>query len=113
MNKLAEQRKEPFLERYGGKLSSEWMFPKTFRMLQKAPHVYDTADKIIEAGDWLVWQLCGKEVRSSCLAGYKGMWDKNTGYPTSDFLKLMHPDFSCFVEDKLDAEGSSIGYICW
>ena len=109
MNTLAEETNQPFLARYGGKLSSEWMFPKSLRMLRKAPHVYNNADKIIEAGDWIVWQLCGNEVRSSCQAGYKGMWSKSEGYPSSEFLNTFHPKFKSFVEDKLTGEIHPLG----
>lgn len=101
MNDLAEQRKESFLARYGGRLSSEWMFPKALRMLRKAPAVYNRADKIIEAGDWVVWQLCGNERRSACQAGYKGMWSKSEGYPLKEFLQELHPEFGDFVAEKL------------
>ena len=89
MNQLADERGESFLMRYGGRLSSEWMFPKTLRMLRKAPDVYKKTEKIIEAGDWVVWQLCGNERRSACQAGYKGMWSKGEGYPSRDFLKTI------------------------
>ncbi len=109
MNQLAEKRNELFLKRYGGRLSSEWMFPKTLRMLRKAPEVYHKADKIIEAGDWVVWQLCGNERRSACQAGYKGMWSKNEGYPSKDYLKALHPEFENFVEEKLDTKIYELG----
>ena len=109
MNQLAEERGESFLQRYGGRLSSEWMFPKTLRMLRKAPDVYQKADKIIEAGDWVVWQLCGNERRSACQAGYKGMWSKNEGYPSNQYLKALHPDFENFVEEKLDTNIYALG----
>jgi len=109
MNQVAEERGESFLKRYGGRLSSEWMFPKTLRMLRKAPEVYKKAGKIIEAGDWVVWQLCGNERRSACQAGYKGMWSKKEGYPSKDYLKTLHPDFENFVEEKLDTNIYELG----
>lgn len=109
MNDLAEKRNESFLARYGGRVSSEWMFPKALRILRKAPHVYERADKIIEAGDWLVWQLCGNLVRSSCQAGYKGMWSKNEGYPSEDFLRILNPNFRTFVKDKLGGKVHPLG----
>lgn len=109
MNELAEKRGEAFLKRYGGRLSSEWMFPKTLRMIRRASDVYDKADRIIEAGDWVVWQLCGKEVRSSCQAGYKGMWSKREGYPSEDFLGQLDPKFKTFVKDKLTEDIHPLG----
>jgi len=109
MNILAEQRNESCLKRYGGRLSSEWMFPKALRMLRKAPKVYATMDKYIEAGDWLVWQLTGNIRRSSCQAGYKGMWSKSSGYPSDEFLGELEVGFSSFVKDKLDSKVYPLG----
>jgi L-ribulokinase len=109
MNDLAEKQGEPFLARYGGRLSSEWMFPKSLRMLRKAPNVYERADRIIEAGDWLVWQFCGKEVRSACQAGYKGMWSKSEGFPSKKFLRLLDPQFESFVDEKLSKDIQPLG----
>ena len=109
MNALAASRNESFLARYGGKISSEWLFPKALRMLHKAPQVYHEADRFIEAGDWLVWQLCGAERRSACQAGYKGMWGKTDGFPTPSFLEALHPDFKDFVSEKLTTDIYSLG----
>ena len=46
MNNLTDELKESFLERYRGRLSFEWMFPKSLRMVRKAPQVYEKADRI-------------------------------------------------------------------
>ena len=86
VTELAEQRGEGFLARYGGKISSEWLQPKIMQILDEAPEVFDAADRIIEAADWLNLMLTGEERRSSCMAGYKGMWHKKDGYPTKDFM---------------------------
>ncbi len=48
-------------------------------------------DRFIEAADWIIWQLCGKETRNSCTAGYKEIWNKKTGYPSDDFFKALDP----------------------
>jgi len=109
MNVLAEKRGEAFLRRYGRRLSSEWMFPKALRMLRKAPYVYSSMDRFIEAGDWLVWQLTGNEKRSACQAGYKGMWSKSDGYPSCEYLNKLDDSFSTFVIDKLDSGVHSLG----
>jgi L-ribulokinase len=65
---------DPILERYGGKMSSEWIVPKIWQVLDEDEDIYDATARFIEGGDWLVVQLCGSEARSSCMAGYKGMW---------------------------------------
>lgn len=86
INELADKRGESFLARYGGKISSEWMFPKIMQVAQEAPDIYDAADRFIEATDWVVWMLTGVETHNSCTAGYKGIWSKREGFPSNDFL---------------------------
>lgn len=104
INELAEARKESWVSRYGGKTSSEWLFAKALQILDEAPDVYDAADKIIEAGDWIVWQLTGQEKRSACQAGYKGLWAKDSGFPSDDFLKELDPRLAGIVDDKLSRD---------
>src|SRR5690606_9932446 len=41
INELARQRGEPWLPKYGGKISSEWFFSKALQILQEAPEVYE------------------------------------------------------------------------
>src|SRR5205807_262571 len=57
INDIARQRKEPWLNRYGGTISLEWFFPKVLETLHHSPAVYHAADVWLEAGDWFVWQL--------------------------------------------------------
>ena len=53
ITEIAEQRGETFLNRYGGKISSEWMEPKVLQILNEAPGIYARAEKIMEVGDWV------------------------------------------------------------
>lgn len=99
INAVAAQRGESFLARYGGKISSEWFFPKALQILDEAPEVYQAADRLIEAGDWIVLQLCGEEKRNACVAGYKAIWDE--GYPDKAFFKALDPRFENVVAEKL------------
>lgn len=102
INDVAQRRGEAFPARYGGKISSEWFFPKALQILDEAPEVYAAADRFIEAGDWLVLQLCGEEKRNACVAGYKAMWDE--GYPSSDFFKALDPRFEHVVTEKMRSD---------
>ncbi len=102
INELAQERGEDFLARYGGKISSEWFFPKALQILDEAPGVYEAADRLIEASDWIVLQLCGQEKRNACVAGYKAIWDE--GYPSTDFFKALDPRFENVVADKLSED---------
>ncbi|GIQ63739.1 hypothetical protein PACILC2_23070 [Paenibacillus cisolokensis] len=85
INEIARERGEAFLPRYGGKLSSEWMLAKIWQILNEAPHIYEQTDLFIEAADWIVMQMTGELVRSSCAAGYKALWHKRSGFPSADF----------------------------
>jgi L-ribulokinase len=108
INELARQRGEPWLPRYGGKISSEWQFAKGLQLLDEAPGVYDRAQRWIEAADWIIWQLTGHESRNACTAGYKGI-RQNGRYPSRDFLAALDPRFAGFAADKLDHPIAALG----
>ena len=101
LNEIAEQRGEAWLKNYGGKISSEWTIPKIWQIADEDPEIYDAMDCFIEAADWIIWQLCGKETRNSCTAGYKEIWNKKKGYPSNDFFKALSPKLEHVVDEKL------------
>lgn len=88
INEMAAQRGEKWVPRYGGKISSEWMMAKAWQILNEAPDIYETADKFVEATDWVIGQLTGNIVRNSCTAATKA-WHKQEGYPSKDFSKRL------------------------
>jgi len=108
INALAADRKEPWLKRYGGLISSEWEFAKALQILDEDPEVYHAIDRWVEAADWIVWQLCGTYVRNACSAGYKGIL-QDGHYPTRDFLSALDPDFADFVDTKLRHQIGALG----
>ncbi len=108
INETAEARGEPWLQRYGGKYSSEWFFSKALQILQEAPHAYAAADRLIEAADWIVWQLTGEESRNACTAGYKAMVQDGE-FPSNDFFAALHPDFAGVVDEKMSRELLPLG----
>ncbi|XRQ12540.1 ribulokinase [Actinomadura welshii] len=95
INALAAERGEPWLPRYGGKISSEWEFAKGLQLLEEDPELYGLAERWIEAADWIVWQLTGRESRNVCTAGYKGIY-QNGRYPSREFLAALAPGFADF-----------------
>jgi L-ribulokinase len=109
LNQIAQERGEDFLKLYGGKISSEWLVPKVWQIVEEAPDIYDQADRIIEATDWVTMCLTGVEARNSCTAGYKAMWNKKKGYPSKEFFKALHPKLENLVEDKLSTNIYPIG----
>jgi len=115
LNEIALERGEKFVNRYGGKQSSEWAVAKVMQLVNEDPEIYDEMDRFIEATDWVTWQLTGVEKRQICTAGYKGVWHKREGYPSKHFFKSLHPKLENYVEDKLSSEllplGSKAGEI--
>ncbi|MGI5905642.1 MAG: ribulokinase [Candidatus Pararuminococcus gallinarum] len=109
LNEIAEKRGEDWLPRYGGKISSEWVVPKVWQILDEAPDVYAATDFIIEAADWVIWQLTGVQTRNSCTAGYKAIWHKKKGYPSKDFYRALDPRLENFVEEKLGCPITPLG----
>lgn len=109
LNEIAEERGEDFLKRYGGKISSEWLVPKVWQIVNEAPEIYEKADRFIEATDWVIMQLTGKERRNSCTAGYKAIWHKQNGYPSKEFFKALDARLENLVEDKLSTDIYPIG----
>lgn len=101
INATARSMGEAWLDRYGGKISSEWFFSKTLQILDEAPEIYAAADRLLEAADWVVWQLTGVETRNSCTAGYKALWSKREGFPHNEYFAALHPKLERVVDEKL------------
>jgi L-ribulokinase len=107
VNEVAEQRGEPWLARYGGRISSEWAFAKALQVLDEDPETYDRAERWIEAADWIVLKLCGREVRNVCSTGYKAI-HQDGGFPSEDYLRALDERFAGFV-GKLDGPLGELG----
>ncbi len=107
--RIAQEREKPFISRYGGKISSEWMFPKILQILREAPEVYEATDLFIEACDWLTYQLTDHLSRSSNTCGYKGFWSKADGYPDESYLTAVDPRLEGILDTKMRGSVQLIG----
>ncbi len=109
INRVAAELGEPWLDRYGGKISSEWFFPKALQILHEAPATYAAADRLLEAADWVIWQLTGVETRNNCTAGYKAIWSAEDGFPDARFFAALDPRFGAIVDDKMSRSIARLG----
>lgn len=109
LNEIAAARGEKWLQNYGGKISSEWAIPKIWQVLDEAPEIYEAADRFIEAADWIIWQLTGRETRNSCTAGYKEIWNKRAGFPSDAFFAALDPRLEHVVDEKLSRNITPLG----
>ncbi|MBQ9112524.1 MAG: ribulokinase [Clostridia bacterium] len=101
INELAARRGEAWLPIYGGKISCEWALPKILQVLREAPEVYHDTYRFTEAADWLSFMLTGEETHSAVFAGYKGLWNAETGYPSNDFMTALDSRLDGIVGTKL------------
>ncbi len=109
INATARAMGEAWLDRYGGKISSEWFFSKALQILNESPEIYAAADRLIEAADWVVWQLTGVETRNACTAGYKAIWSKRDGFPSKAYFGALHPRLASVIEEKMSCEILPVG----
>jgi L-ribulokinase len=107
VNAVAAERGEPWLARYGGRISSEWEFAKALQVLDEDPEIYARTERWVEGADWIVWQLCGREVRSVCATGYKAIY-QDGHFPSEDYLRALDERFGDFVA-KLDGPLAPLG----
>jgi L-ribulokinase len=109
INEVARATGQPWLDRYGGRISSEWFFSKALQILDEAPEVYAAADRLIEAADWVIWRLTGVETRNACTAGYKAMWSKRDGFPDRSYFEALDPRLADVVGEKMTSDIRSLG----
>jgi len=109
LNETARRLGYGFLDRYGGKISSEWFFPKAWQILDEDPEIYAAAERLIEGADWVVCRLTGVETRNSCTAGYKAMWSASEGFPPEAFFKALDPRMEHIVDEKMSRTISPLG----
>ena len=64
---------------------------------------------MIEAADWIVWQLTGVETRNSCTAGYKALWSADDGFPDAAFFAALDPRFERIVDRKMSRTIARLG----
>lgn len=101
INALAKETNAKWLDSYGGTISCEWMFPKILQILREDEKLYNDTFRFIEAGDWIVWQLTGRETHSVCTTGFKGMWNEKDGYPDKEFFKKLDSRMENIIGDKV------------
>lgn len=115
LNELAKNRHEPWLDSYGGRVSSEWALPKILETLRNAPEVYAKAARFMEAADWIVSLLVGSEIHSKPFAGYKALYH-NGAYPSNDFMTALDKKLDGIVGTKLSTKIADLsapaGWLC-
>ncbi|WP_051261318.1 FGGY-family carbohydrate kinase [Desulfovibrio inopinatus] len=84
---VVNETEHSILRYSGGGTSVEWMLPKTLWMKRNTPTLYESADKIVEALDWINWRLCGRLVASKCNATCKWSYADSEGGFADDLFR--------------------------
>lgn len=108
INALAKELNSDWIKRYGGTISCEWLFPKILYILNHDEKLYNDTQRFIEAGDWIVWKLTGKESHSVCTTGFKAMWSEENGYPDKEFLEKLDSRLCDIARTKLSCDISKL-----
>lgn len=101
MTELAREQEQSWLPYYGNTISSEWSFPKIWQLLLEAPELYEAAYTFMEASDWIIMQMTGEWVKSSCALGYKALWNAEQGFPEASYFKTLDWRLETIVSEKL------------
>ena len=109
LNQLAHAEKTSWIHRYGGKISSEWMFPKIIQVLREDYELYQKIDNFLEATDWVTSQLTGNVIRNTCTLGYKAMYHHEEGFPSKAFFKKLDPRLENVIEEKVKGMFKDLG----
>ena len=110
MTETAKARNESWLSCYGGKISSEWMFPKILETLEGAPAVYEAADCFLEVMDWLTWKLTDRLSVSACGMGYKALRAQGK-FPDSSYFAELDPRMEGITGEKMNIPILPVGSV--
>ncbi|MGN0802012.1 MAG: FGGY-family carbohydrate kinase [Candidatus Faecivicinus sp.] len=83
---LARSLGERFLGRTGGTISCEWTLPKLMEIRDADPEVYGHIDLAMDLCEFLTYRLTGTLARSAGSMSYKGLWARDLGFPSGEFL---------------------------
>ena len=97
ITELAETIRPHYLDKIGGKYSSEWYWSKVLHCKNIDPQLFDASSSFVELCDYIPAVLTGQtnpnEIkRSICAAGHKAMYNVQWGgLPDAEFLSELDP----------------------
>lgn len=116
IEQVLKETETPWLNEYGGNISSEWFFPKLLQIYQEAPDIFAACDFYLEAADYIVYFLTGNIIRNSATLGVNAFYSPERGYPEKELLNRFSEGFGDAVYPKLKGSivpvGSRAGRLC-
>ena len=108
----AKSEEVPWLKQFGGYISGEHFLPKVAQIADEAPTIFQKADRIVELGDWLVWQLTGVESRNYCATAFKAYFSRKRGDVSKSMLEKVNPLLGKLCDklsDNVVMPGNAVG----
>ena len=103
VEQICIEQNRPYLDWYGGSISSESLFMKAVETFERDRGVYDATACFIELSDYVTSLLAGKPTFSRPLMMSKAFYDPKTGYPDADFLGAYHSELVNLPEKLTEA----------
>jgi FGGY-family pentulose kinase len=108
--KIKTQVPEGFLDKIGGRLSAEWFVPKVLWLKERESDLYNHADRIVDAGDFLIHFLTNRWVGSISNATNSGFYFPSAGgWDTAMFSRIGLADLPAKLVDRVELVGSRAG----
>ena len=92
VEEICREQDRPYLDWYGGSISSESLFMKAIEAFVRDREVYDATECFIELADYVTSLLAGKPVFSIPLLKAKAFYSDNYTYPDYEFLAAFDPE---------------------
>lgn len=70
-----------------GKVSPEWMVCKALWLKRNEPHIYKSANKLMDFSDWYTYRLTGRYTGSISTTTYRWHYNQNEGGVPQDFYE--------------------------
>lgn len=92
------------LRRYADVCNCQFAIPKLLETWEKAPAVFERAERFCDLGDWLAALLTGEKYHSLYSASFKEMWSEEIQWPKKEELDALSQGFGEAFYEKVAAE---------
>jgi FGGY-family pentulose kinase len=108
--RIVECAPEGYLDKVGGRINAEWFTPKVLWLKDNEPDVYRSAERMVDAVDWLTYFLTGNWVGSMSNATNSGAYFLSQGGWHLELLRRIGlGDLQTKLVDRVDFIGKRAG----
>ncbi len=108
--RIVRDAPEGYLDKVGGRISAEWFTPKVLWLKENEPELYGSAERLVDAVDWLTFFLTGKWAGSMSNATNSGAYfPSEGGWHLELFRRIGLEDLPKKLVDRVDFVGTRAG----